>query len=222
MSLLFTVGPGRLRRRRRRSAPPPAELLLAEDSFTGTAGTLLDAHAPELGPGYTRETASTTNLVLSANGRVRGADSVLGAGMYSVTGLSEADVAIDFDAHILSNAETPAVWARGTVSGANSTSYQLLYQTALGSWQLRRNVAGQTSVLLAEYVNAIPVGTSEAARLVCRGSRISFEVAGVERGAATDTAIAGAGKLGIRLSSAGGSETVGAHVDNLRVTRLLP
>lgn len=194
-------------------------MALVTDSFTGAGGTLLDAHAGEVGAIWTKHPASAARaLVLSNANRLRADGSASGRASYLASGTptaAEYDVQATF--RQLSTA-TSLPCILGRYDAAADTGYRLSYvQTStLHEWHLDVISAGAATNLVL-VVQALTLNQDYTVVLKIRDARKSLLVNGVEIGFSTDNTVTAAGKAGVGFDSVAGSDGSGIHLDSFSV-----
>ena len=182
------------------------------DTFTGTPGALLTPRNELYGAAWTRQAISTTNLVLSASGRIRAQSD--GLAEYRVTGINAAAEVISADVTVRSATGEAGLMTRMATTG--DTGYLVRYRAAAGVWEIGTINAG-TFALLASWNG--PVAVDDTAHLVLDQSASSIRVLidGVERMTATDGSIATNGRSGVRIVGVGAQDdNAGVQLDNFR------
>jgi hypothetical protein len=218
----------------------PLDETAANDTFTGTAGTLWGAHAGEFGATWRGGTPTppAAQLRLSAAGRLRfsgagdGASPTVGAAHHLLAGAWTA--AADYDVGIRTR------WLGTVATGAGTKSF--IMPLARGSWD---NAEGYTVVwdstlatpalglravatdgALATVGTDFPftpvAGTDYEIRLRVSGSSIRVLLDGAEIISGTNTTFAGDGMPGLRAYTdlTNASDAQGQHVDQFFVVPL--
>lgn len=189
--------------------------VLIRDTFTDQDGTLLDGHVGERNAAWAKHPSFLTGVAAITGGRVH--RSTGSPAIYLAGGvLPVADYAVSFDVVKLTDVNSSAVIFRASSSA--DTYYMVRYNGTGTKVELIKLLAGASSPL-GEYVVALSAGVPLPVRAECAGSALRVLVSGVERIVATDTDIAGPGRVGVRLIS-NASATTGYHIDNLLVERL--
>ncbi len=204
----------------------PASAVYTNDTMTGAAGTLLEAHAGEQNATWTQTVLSEQDAVLTNENRVRKNGNAVA--VYISPATSSADYAIEADVHAKTLINNDAIGILGrydnSVLTGTGTWYlaRYLYSTTAGNsqWQLYKDVNG-TQTQLGTFAQTITAGTNYRVRLQMVGTTISLWVDGVQRVSVTDNAVTAAGFPGVRLGSPGSavtvSNTTGLHLDNFQV-----
>lgn len=200
--------------------------LASNDTFTGTAGTVLSSHTGETAATWTRWPNDSINAVITASGTLRKATgSTDGVTYYNSAVPASADYQVETDVvvkSVPSGATNIGVLGRfntGASTSTDGTFYLARYNRSAEEWQLVKAVGGSPTVL-GSYSQALGVGTYRLG-LDMKGSTIRLLLNGTSRVAATDTSIAAAGRAGVRLGANGESTTQGDnvayHLDNFRL-----
>lgn len=198
------------------SAPPvtpPAPSPNILDTFTDTDNVLLTAHSSDSPAGGTWANDSGSFSITSNRAR-GGARPSQVVHSYSPTS-ANYDVEGDFTpVTVLTNANDYLVFRR-----AGATSYMVAgYTAGTGKWEI--GITNTSYVALGGTAVTLVAGTTYRLRLEARGSTFTLFVNDVQTVQATDTALAAAGRVGLRSSGAGSatSATTGVHWDNFKLT----
>lgn len=189
------------------------------DTFTEASDTALTSHTGETGATWTKNTNAVYNThtvqqVVAATDRVRLNDSGTNEIACYASGLPAG---IDYDVQV-----TVQVVSRDGyhgISGRGATSTQDFYQAFVDSagaggegYNISKYVSG-TYTNLAEYVTTPANGDTMMLRM--RGSSVLLIINGTERGSATDTSFATAGRVGMYGAQyAAPGNSVGYHFDD--------
>jgi hypothetical protein len=196
------------------STPAPGGAGLV-DTFSGAAGSSLLSHTSDSGHSWALAPGYSGDARLTADGRLRAgsgfprivSSAVPSSGTYTI----EADL-------FVASAQGE-VSLLGRYDPAAGTFYSLLYGG--GSFRLFRSSGVQLAVA------AYPVQAGQSYHLVWELSdpaktlRVQgpSDPAPVPVFSTSDNAVAGAGRIGVRLDGGGTpSDSIGYHLDNLRVT----
>ena len=182
--------------------------LLTQDTFTDTAGVLLENHTGETGATWTKNAAfSTGSAKITAAGRLRGdANNTV---YYASAVPPSADYDVEADLFVASNLSL--VGLLGRQDPAAFTYYLFDVQNA-GGLTLFTVVNGAT--LNQTNVAFTPtVGQTYHFRLSMRGGRITCYVDGTAMISLTDANIAAAGRAGV-FFGAQTTDATGYHFDN--------
>lgn len=205
-TIAITVGVGSTPLPGPATAPP-----FARDTFTDTAGVLLQNHTPELGGPWVAHPSNTAAPVISNANRVRNNNNNNGPWLMTAAP-SGADVIVSADIQVLTTATGVDVELVARADPTATTYYFAGYASgAPGSFRLARFVAGGFTSLGAN-ASGFSVG-AHTLELRAVGSLISVYADGSLVIQVTDTGIAGAGRVGFRFAGlAGDAERV--HADN--------
>lgn len=192
------------------------------DTFTGTTGTVLSAHATDSGATWARRSADTITAVLTNQGRLRKSNASGGVGYYSSDLPATPDYTVKADLVVKSLVGGAGVFGRLDPSGAGTGTYYFArYDTGAGQWQLIRNVNGIGAVI-GTYTQALTVGSTYRLSLDLNGSAIAMLVNDSRLFTVTDTSITAAGRPGVGFGEPGDaavvSDTQGLHLDNFSVS----
>jgi hypothetical protein len=180
------------------------------DTFTGTNGTLLNAHVGELGATWTKHgfygagsyTINANRIYLTA----------ANAGYYSSAIPTSPDYDVEAIIHCFSN-NVGSIQFSGRMSTTRDTMYLVVVTT--GQIQLYSFVeAAGTS--LGVFNNTFVAGNDYTVRLRMVGSSISVKLNGTTViGPVTDTAITAAGRVGVRGSGGLAGTATSFHMDSI-------
>ncbi|HSZ56643.1 MAG TPA: SGNH/GDSL hydrolase family protein [Tepidisphaeraceae bacterium] len=184
--------------------------MFTSDSFTDTAGTLLETHTGETGAAWTRNPAfSSGSAAITAAGRLRGNSS--GFALYYSSGVpASADYDVEADLFIASASDTTGLLGRQSTSAA--TYYLFDYEFATGQWRLYTVVNGAT-LNTAVFAQTLIVGQTYHVRLSMRGSAIACFVNGTQIISLADSNITAAGRAGVLFGNLD-TDSTGTQIDN--------
>lgn len=134
------------------------------DTFTGTAGTLLTAHTPETGGGYSLHPVYTGNLQLVGNGRVRSVDGNYGLVLSNAVP-NERNQIFTATARCQTNSGYALVGMRA--SATVETYYQIGYIAGVG-YQVTRFLAGVPTQIGSTVVAVWTAATDYSIRVEVR------------------------------------------------------
>ena len=176
-----------------------------EDSFTGTAGTVITGRTGEVGATWAAHANWSALAVLSNALRVRGDGS--NNVMYASGTPSSADYEVQADMYIASH--TGAAGIMGRVNTSSNSWYWARYNGT--QWDLYRSDV--TTVAGSSVSQTLTVGQTYRLRLAMNGTNIKLYVDDVEKFSVTDSNVTATGKAGLALIG-GGSNSTGYHFDN--------
>lgn len=189
-----------------------------QDTFTGTAGTDLNTHQPDVGDAvnWTRHSSySTADLVLSDANRLREGAATSPKAYYHQTDPKTNEY--DIEVSVLFKEVVFSGGPAGRISTSADTYYVARYNQTSSAWELLKFVAG-TSTSLGTYSFTEAVNNNPTIKLRCWNADIRVFKDGVQRISSTDTAITARGVAGVVYrSSVAGSNTTRTHLDNLSV-----
>lgn len=171
-----------------------------QDTFTDTAGTLLENHTPDVGGVWTKITG-TGSLDITAGGQCRLASTITGTVLYS-NGANPGQSSYYVEARVASTGVDSASQVVGVVTrkqaGADTYYRAVLFGGAAGSRgvKLTKVVAG-TATDLGTYLFDWVANTGYILRLEVTPSNKRVFIDGVERIASTDNEVTGAGTAGL-------------------------
>lgn len=192
-------------------------MAIVTDTFTDTAGTLLNAHVGETGANWTKHGSSgAPTLVVSNAGRI------YCSGLNTIYYTSGVPASAEYDVEWITRyLSTPQSFNVATaITARHSTVADTFYMARLSFDQLElyKRVAG-TFTLLGSYAFTPVTNTDYAIKLEIRDATKKVYLDGVERISSTDNAITAAGRVGARgNTTTGASNTTGGHIDNLTAT----
>ncbi len=201
----------------------------ALDTFTGTAGAVLSARPGEIGATWTKWANDVPTAVLTSEGRLR--RNGTGGVAYLASGLpASADYQVSVDVHVKSLLTDDYAGVVGRVNTGDTvgqgTRYMARYNATAGSWELFKIVGGVGTQLATAVPQTLVVGQSYRLALDMKASTIRLLVDGVPRLSATDAAIAGPGRGGVRVGAGTigipPTDVTGLHLDNFRITSTPP
>ena len=190
--------------------------MLTSDSFTDTAGTLLENHAGETGAVWTKNPAfSTGSAAITSTGRLRGNSS--GFALYYPSAVpASADYDVEADLFIASASDTTGILGRQSTSAA--TYYLFDYEFSASQWKLYTVVNGAT-LNTTTFAQTLTVGQTYHVRLCLRGTSVTCFVNGSQIISLTDSNITSAGRPGVLLGNLD-TDSTGTQIDNF--TAALP
>lgn len=198
-----------------RGARPPAEavdLTIAHDTFTAADGTLLTAHAPEVGAAWVINTdPAATGLGVINGGKVK-TTAVNNLAVVLVDQLlTDADCDVWCDVVVVTDNNNDQIGVAARSSKTVRTYYRALLTMSNNTVSLRR-ANGGTNTTLASVAWTPTVGTFRLL-LRCAGDLIKVFIDGVEQISVTDVApLAGPGYVGISES------VVTSHAEGCSIT----
>jgi hypothetical protein len=179
------------------------------DTFTGADGTLLSAHAGELGAAWTLHPSYTGTLQLAGN-RLR-ATSTTATAYYASGVPSGAEYDVTATITRLSGSVN-SIGILGRMDTAANTFYMARYSPS--AWQLFKFVNGVSTQLGSAVSDSFP--DTRTVTLEIRDAAKKLFVDGVERISSPDNVITAAGRVGVRDSpSVAPTDSTGFHLDNL-------
>ncbi|HVG23042.1 MAG TPA: C25 family cysteine peptidase [Thermoanaerobaculia bacterium] len=173
-----------------------AQTQFVYDSFTGTTGTFLESHTPDVGGTWTR----TRGLGLYIQGNEVRPDKTTADDVYlnSATPPS-ADYAVGIDAWFIADNSNNLVELYARVTGGNGYSAMV---NARGGWSIVRYVGGVATTLASgTSTELFPSGTDNEVVFYVTDSIKRLIVNGVVVGSTTDNTITAAGTTGFGLST---------------------
>lgn len=202
-TIAITVGMGSTPLPGPATAPP-----FARDTFTDTAGTLLQNHTPELGGPWVAHPSDASAPVISNANRVRNGNT--GNGPWLMTAApANADYAVSADLHVVTLISS--VYLVGRADAAATTYYAGGYDGQNNLYDLFKFVAGAFTSL-GQVAAGLAAGATRRLELRLSGTTIALLSGGVTIFSLTDSAISAAGKPGLRFSGLTG-DTTGVHFD---------
>ncbi len=207
------------------------ESTLAYDLMTGAENTLLDAHTPSSGGTWTKWThdSTTATIFITNNNAIRRSGNADGVHYYHSVVPASADYRVEADLVVKTRLANDVMGVIGRMDPTNTTGigthYMLRYQTDgsnNGLWVIHKRVGNTLTVIGSSAAQNVANATTYRMALDMNGTLIRGFVDGELKVSATDAAIAGAGRAGIRLGAGSmttsQSNTAGMHLDNFHVT----
>lgn len=187
--------------------------VIFSDTFTDTAGTLLESHDAT----WVKGSPAPSSAVITASNRVRNGGNTFGYYYANVTPAS-AEYDIQSDHYVASALVATGICGR--METAAQTMYRLRWNVSTNNWELHKLVAG-ASTSLGTYADTVTAGVTRTAKLEVRDATKKAFIDGVEQISSADNAITAAGYGGIYLSAlATPSDTKAIHLDNFSITDL--
>jgi hypothetical protein len=193
------------------------------DTFTGTAGTLLSAHTPETGGSWAICTGTSGTLQLTSGGRIRSSVASV-EGDYLCQGVpGSADYALQADLWSGSSSQTnyAGVLARSDANGgvsAGGNAYLGQYDHTALAWSIQKAIGGSYTQVGTAFSATLTASTTTTFKLTLSGTGLVLNVAGTDRVTTTDSAITGAGKAGVFVSSGNAIDNATFALDNFSAT----
>jgi lysophospholipase L1-like esterase len=180
------------------------------DTFTGTAGTLLENHTSDSGNTWAKQTGQTGGVVITNSNRARLDTGSLGIYLSNWTP-SSADYDVSTDVYVASNAQTAGIGGRA--GSASFTGYYAILAASSGKILLYR---GGNGTALGSYTPTIVVGTTYQLKLEMRGNSIKvyWNGSSIINVTVTGTDIISATGAAAMYFQYGETDTVGFHLDN--------
>ncbi len=181
------------------------------DTFAGAPAASLTPRNELYGGAWNRHVVSTTNVVLTASGRVR--PQAAGTGIYRVTTATGAET-VSADFTLKSASGEAGILTRMPTTG--DTGYLVRYRADVGIWELATDTAG-TIAVLDSWSGPMNLGDTAHVVVEQSGTTTAVKIDGSQRLSATDASIAATGRTGLRLVGVGAQDdSTGVHVDNFR------
>lgn len=185
------------------------------DTFTDTAGTVLDAHVGETGATWAEHpiNASADMRVTDAN-RITSFAAGAAGSFYYASGSLAANGYVEAVVRAVSLPGAGYIGVTGRMATGTSDFYWAIYNLGAGGWQLWKSVSGTGTQLGSTYSQTLSAGNDYTLRLRMVGTSIALYVDGVSRIAVTDGDVTAAGKAGAVGYGAWDSAT-GLHLASL-------
>lgn len=192
-------------------------MIFSSDTFTDTAGVLLQNHTGEVGATWVKHASGgVQDMKITDANMLRASSTGLPAIYYAsgVPGTAEYDVQTLVTQR--SSGSSP-IGVAGRIDSVAHTLYAAMYEPAF--LELIKVVAGsQTS--LGNFNLTIGDGNSVTLKLEIRDATKRVFIDGVQRISSADNVITTAGLAGVRGKSGGDNNTTGSHLDNFVATDL--
>lgn len=164
------------------------------DTFTDPDGTLLTAHAPDVGGAWSGGSGGMqvlgNALTMTAGG---GYETYVNAAVPAT-----ADYSVEALLKVVSPGVGNGLGVQGRIVVATTgDGYYWSYYPNAGVWRMYINGAGVFYGLLAQVADSFAAGQSKLAKLRMTGSTIEGLVDGVQLAVVTDTHLAGPGRAGV-------------------------
>lgn len=216
------------RHTRRLAIVPPAfqsGFDLAYDTFTDTAGVLLDDHKPDLGGRWVRAIINgfTGNIpgapVISNAGRLRKiADSPIRA-YYHSSYPPTPNYEVSCDVVLLDDNNLASGGPAGRIQSLENGYLYMRYNCNGNFWQVFSNTVATATQIGSNVPQELTIGQAYRATLRMVGNVVTGLVDGVEIISGTSDAILSRGRAGFRIQQTG-SDTTGLHIDNWQAVAL--
>ena len=186
------------------------------DTFTDTAGTVLNDHAPDIG-GVWEQIDSNTQVITPA-GRLRttGTSGTSPSVYRNLAATTNADVSVAMDVVVTDTLASPAVGPCARMDTWHETKfYHARLNPGGDDVQLYRfhDALGNTLLGSAPWVRV--TGQTYRLELICEGDSIRVRLDDVTVIDVTDSSIPDAGYVGFRALGQA-TDTTGLHIDNVR------
>jgi lysophospholipase L1-like esterase len=191
-------------------------MTFATDTFTDTAGTLLESHSADSGAAWVKQSGySSGSMVISAAPDANQARAATTAdNLYRCTAAPAiADYSVQADFAVLSAPSDGNFGLILRASASAQTFYWFLFAVPLGQWCIYKMVGGTASAL-ATASGTVAAGVTYTLKASAVGATLTFTVNGATVATAADSSITAAGYGGIYLYDAGTSDSGGVHIDN--------
>lgn len=185
------------------------------DTFTGTAGTLLQAHTGEIGATWTKNAVyASGGCTIDAQNRIYAA--IFNA-MYSASGTPPTpDYEVEADATPLPGYSLAGITAR---QNPTADTWILFYNDqSAAEWKIQVRVAGSV-IVTAAAPGPVNVGQTYGMTLRVQGTQITASVDGQQIVATTSTALLTAFNAGVYFGETGGP-IAGWHITNFRASEI--
>jgi chitodextrinase len=186
------------------------------DTFTGSNGTNLVSHTPDVGSAWTEEQG--TNVLKLLNNQLQTTQTFGESRVSSATTPATANYEVSID--VIFNGSTSAnkLGIQGRSAGPQNRAdgYMAVYNAAANQWELDK-YSGFNLSTLGTYAQAYVAGQAHNMKLGMNGSTITVYVDGVSRISATDASFNTVGKTGIYFNI-NGTDTTSLLGDNYQVS----
>jgi len=187
---------------------------ILSDNTVDTAGVLLNAHAPQVGGSWIKNTVTTGTAGISSANRIRQLTTT--SPIYYVSNVPAGpDQVMAADMFIASITTTTGEMGPSLrLDTAADTSYISGYRGSTLSWVIAKSVAGKGTIL-ASAAATLTVGNTYTLTFSIVGSALTLLVNGVSTVTATDSTITAAGRVGVRFGAGAATDTTSYHLTNL-------
>lgn len=177
------------------------------DTFTGSNGTALSAHTPEVGGSYTNNYAG--NYLINSN-EIYGSVTDNSQNGVAINGATPpaADYILTLTCKFYSNTSITGPILR-CVDNANY--YKMIWHGGLQTWRIQRVVAGTAAGIAAGSLKSYSANSTHTVVVSVSGSTLTITVDGSQECQGTDTSFATAGKVGFCFNGTADTTTTGMH-----------
>lgn len=200
------------------TSTPAVDKRFVFDSFTDTAGTLLDAHTGEIGATWTSHTSfSTSSGAITDANRLRANASA--TGFYYASGTPDtAEYDLTINVHVESNGAFGVLWRMSTTA---DTGYGFYFSSGLKTWHLSKWSAGsETSLNTKSDSTSVVAGADLVLTVQVRNTGQTVLLGGTEILTSTDDTITTAGVVGPLMAAPAVTNTTGVHFDSFTASNL--
>lgn len=183
------------------SSRPPAVVsdVFFNDLFDGAAGALT-SHSPDLGGAWSHVDGTTNGIQLDGSGAVASAGGF--QLVFNAVTPPDADYRLDWEwEQVLSGFSDGQMFIIARASGSGGSTNGYYYDNRGSQYRLRKRLTGTFTDIGTTYNNTPAAASVHTGALSVVGSAITGYVDGVQRMAATDSAITGAGSIAVFLAN---------------------
>lgn len=169
--------------------------IYVQDTFTGTNGTNLTSHTPDVGGAW----MIGTGIKIQSN-RIR-CDNFAGNRTYNAATPSSANYDVSADVFFF-GAGPPTgnrVGVAGRINDVSSNDYLAYYDGDAAGWKLVKTLSSVETQLGSTYAMAYVQNQTHTVGLRCKGSVITMFVDGAPRVSVVDTGITAKGNGGVDM-----------------------
>lgn len=181
--------------------------IFAQDSFTDTDATNLNAHTGEIGATWAKLTGFSGNATIDGNALINGTSE---AAYYASGSPSGPDYEVSADCS-WENSIYGNLKIMGRADTGTGDHYTLHYARSDAVFRLQKYVSGSLTTLASSSQSLVNESTYRTHKLQLSGSNLEGFVNGVSVVSTTDATITAAGKAGLRLS---GNTNTRWRIDN--------
>lgn len=198
-------------------------ITLVKDTFTDTAGTAIQDHAPDSGGTWALHPSYTQGSVISDANRARYNGTAGSTSAYFHSALPPSpNYDIECDIVLKSSGAADGAGPVARMSTTEDTGYHFRYLTSAAEWQLYKIVGGVLTLLdsapepyVDETVFLTKWEVTDSLKKVYKWNGSSWD----EILSTTDNEITAVGRIGFRFTGGSiGSDTDGVHLDSLNAS----
>lgn len=198
--------------------PPPVSGIFAADTFTDTAGVLLQNHTPSGGGTWAKHGDSTCDIVITDANRVRSGGTSGQLGLYYHSGTpSAADYTVSADLRLVTDSNASQIAVAARIDVTTGACYWFGLSTFSNGWRLFYYDGTTHTQVGTTVAQGMTGGQDFAIDLTVTGTTLTCFLGGVAIITQTDANLTAAGKAGI-IALEPAANSTGVHLDNFEAT----